>query len=296
MRSAMIGAGKLVVRAAKSLRNRLIGLGQTAIVRGRENLRRFYCATALRYLSFSPVRRAIAADLSIGRHRTDRYRRLAADPDFAFMCIALAWNQRAAAQLLQDLWVLHETDFRSNGFFVDVGASDGIGWSNTLLLERAFGWRGILIEPNPIHRETLPRNRRSKVHFGCIGPRTGDVVDFWSAAEHELSGIGAYANQDDHAATRQAHVSRTMTTISLNDALRECDAPREIDYVSLDTEGSELDILSTFDFAGYRVRLWTIEHNHTANEAKIDRLMASHGYVRKFPDWSHFDAWYVRPG
>jgi FkbM family methyltransferase len=284
------------ISAIKFLRSRLIAGGQNAIVDGADRLRRFYCSTALRYLSSSPVRRAIAADLSIGRHRTDRYRRLAADPDFGFMCLALAWNQRSAAQLLQDIWVLYETDFRSNGFFVEVGASDGIAWSNTLLLERSFDWRGILIEPNPIHRDTLPLNRRAKVHFGCIGPRTGDIVDFWSTAEPELSSIGAYAGQDDHATARQTHVSRTMTTISLNDALEECDAPGQIDYVSLDTEGSELDILSTFDFARYRVRLWTIEHNHTAQEAKIDRLMASHGYVRKFPDWSRFDAWYVRPG
>jgi hypothetical protein len=295
MRSAMIGAGKPVVRAVKSLHRRLIGLGQAAIVHGGENLRRFYCSTALRYLSSSSVRRAIAADLSIGRHRTDRYRRLAADPDFGFMCVALAWNRRSAAQLLQDLWVLYETDFRSSGFFVEVGASDGIGWSNTLLLEQAFDWRGVLIEPNPIHRDALPLNRRSRVHFGCIGPRTGDIVDFWSTAEPELSGIGAYAGGDDHATARAAHVSHPMTTISLNDALRECDAPRQIDYVSLDTEGSELDILSTFDFSKYRVRLWTIEHNHTASEAKIDRLMASHGYLRKFTDWSQFDAWYIRP-
>jgi hypothetical protein len=86
-----------------------------------------------------------------------------------------------------------------------------------------------------------------------------------------------------------------MTTISLNDALEECGAPGRIDYVSLDTEGSELDILSTFDFARYRVRLWTIEHNHTAGEAEIDRLMSAHGYVRKFPAWSQFDAWYALP-
>jgi hypothetical protein len=291
----MISAGKPIVRAVRSLRSRLIGLGQTAFVHGADNMRRFYCATALGYLSGPRVRRAIAADLSVGRHDIDRYRRLAADPHFGFMCFALAWNRRSAAQLLQDLWVLYETDFRSGGFFVEVGASDGIGWSNTLLLERAFDWRGILIEPNPIHRDTLPANRRSRVHFGCIGPRTGDIVDFWSTREHELSSIGTYAGRDDHATARQAHVAHPMTTISFNDALQECDAPRHIDYVSLDTEGSELDILSTFDFAKYRVRLWTIEHNHTANEANIDRLMASQGYVRKFPDWSRFDAWYARP-
>ena len=80
MRSAMISAGKPIVRAVKSLRRRLIGLGRTALVHGADNMRRFYCATALGYLSGPRVHRAIAADLNTGRHDTDRYRRLAADP------------------------------------------------------------------------------------------------------------------------------------------------------------------------------------------------------------------------
>src|SRR5580692_9751221 len=108
MRPAVTRAGRPIVRALGSVRSRLIAGGQKAIADGADKLRRFYCATALGWLSNPAVRRAIAADLSIGRHRSDRYRRLAADPDFGFMCLALAWNRRSAAQLLQDLWVLHE--------------------------------------------------------------------------------------------------------------------------------------------------------------------------------------------
>ncbi len=212
---------------------------------------------------------------------------------FAFMCHVLGWRGKSKSQLWQDVWVLDRTAFKRNGFFVDIGASDGVQWSNSHLLEKSFDWRGILVEPNPLHRDTLPANRSSRVHSGCVGAITGEDVAFWCASDAELSGIGRYAAQDDHARARGDHAVVQMKTISLNDLLRECEAPATIDYISLDTEGSELDILSTFDFARYRVRLWTIEHNHTANEARIDDLMRANGYVRALPAWSQFDAWYA---
>src|ERR1043166_5997427 len=212
---------------------------------------------------------------------------------FEFMCHVLAWHQQAKSQLWQDVWVLYRSGFRHDGFFVDVGASDGVRWSNTYLLERSFGWTGILIEPHPLHHAALPANRRSKVHYGCVGPITGEPVEFWAVADYEFSGIARYANHGIHAAARDEHTTHPMVTISLNDVLRECDAPEVIDYVSLDTEGSELAILSTFDFDRYRVSRWTIEHN-TINEAKIDDLMRSRGYRRDLSEWSWFDGWYVK--
>ena len=56
-------------------------------------------------------------------------------------------------------------------------------------------------------------------------------------------------------------------------------------YISLDTEGSELSILETFDFDHYNVRHLSIEHNHTEDEVKIDRFMASKGFERCFPEF-----------
>ncbi|HUI96850.1 MAG TPA: FkbM family methyltransferase [Xanthobacteraceae bacterium] len=212
---------------------------------------------------------------------------------FEFMCHVLGWHRRSKSQLWQDVWALYRTGFKRSGFFVDVGASDGVQWSNTYLLEKDFGWRGVLIEPNPLHGPSLASNRASRVHQACVAGVTGEKVAFWCARDVELSGIGRYADQDSHAAARRDHSTLEMPTVSLVDALRECDAPTAIDYVSLDTEGSELDILSGFDFDRYRVKLWTIEHNHSENEAKIDRLMLARGYVRELPAWSQFDAWYV---
>jgi len=71
------------------------------------------------------------------------------------------------------------------------------------------------------------------------------------------------------------------------------EAPREIDYISIDTEGSEFEILSTFDFRKYSVKIWTIEHNWSENRSKIENLLKESGYRRVFSNLSQVDDWYI---
>ncbi|HEX7947688.1 MAG TPA: FkbM family methyltransferase, partial [Phenylobacterium sp.] len=71
-------------------------------------------------------------------------------------------------------------------------------------------------------------------------------------------------------------------------------APRRIDYLSLDTEGSELDILAAFDFDAWDVRLITVEHNHTDRREAVFDLLTGKGYARKFESLSRVDDWYVK--
>ena len=83
-----------------------------------------------------------------------------------------------------------------------------------------------------------------------------------------------------------------LTTISLDDFLKKYDAPRTIDYMSVDTEGSEYDILSVFPFEDWDIRLLTVEHNYTPARENICALLESHGYVRTE---MQFDDWYAKP-
>lgn len=83
-----------------------------------------------------------------------------------------------------------------------------------------------------------------------------------------------------------------MQTISLNDLLKRFNAPATVDYISMDTEGSELDILGEFDFEARDVRLFTIECANSLQEKRIDQLMLAHGYERRFPEFSRGDVWY----
>ena len=85
-----------------------------------------------------------------------------------------------------------------------------------------------------------------------------------------------------------------VDTLSLDDLLEKHQAPREIDYLSVDTEGTEFDILRTFDFQRHQVRVITVEHNHTAQREQLHSLLSAKGFQRKFQALSRFDDWYVR--
>jgi hypothetical protein len=93
---------------------------------------------------------------------------------------------------------------------------------------------------------------------------------------------------------RKSGHSYDVKTISLKDLLEKYRAPDEIDYLSIDTEGSELEILSSFDFDRYQFKVITCEHNFTRMREKIFSLLTEHGYVRKYIGFSKWDDWYTK--
>lgn len=196
------------------------------------------------------------------------------------------------AQLQQDLWVASETNDKEDGFFVEVGACDGVGLSNTYLLEQ-MGWSGILAEPNPDMAEPVRSRRRAPLCTLPVGKTTGEEVTMlFIPGAPELSTMQQFEHVDRHAPARADHIKVSQKTISLNDLLAHYQAPRTIDFISIDTEGSEPDILAGFDFDRHDVRLFAIEHNFTSAQQQIDKLMTMRGYQRVHRLWSQWDAWY----
>jgi FkbM family methyltransferase len=226
--------------------------------------------------------------------RTASFMRGATDVDALFVrdLVNAARPPHANADQRQDLWVVHETGRKRGGFFVEFGAMDGIAGSNTLLLEREFGWSGILAEPNPVWHANLVRNRTARIDRRCVFKTTGDRVAFAATKYAGLATIADFVASDGHARARTEHDVLQIETVSLNDLLASHGAPRAIDYVSIDTEGSELAILEAFDFGRWDVQLFSIEHNLTAREKAIDRLMRSRGYEKRFPGYAVIDSWY----
>ena len=200
----------------------------------------------------------------------------------------------SVSQLGQDLWVLEKSSYKRGGFFVEFGATNGILLSNTYLLEKHFGWQGLCAEPNPDYFADLQKNRNCLVSNACIGAETGQEVEFVLA--DEFGTIAQYADTDQHAARRAAfrNDGRTirLRTTSLADFLTAHKAPRQIDYLSIDTEGSEFDILSAFPFEDWTIRLISVEHNFTPMRDKIRHLLEALGYQRTEAQW---DDWYALP-
>ncbi|SRR5579871_45991 len=230
--------------------------------------------------------------------RAARFLRGASDAEALFVrdLVNEAGPAHANADQHQDLWVVHESAGKRGGFFVEFGATDGIAGSNTLLLERQFGWSGILAEPNPVWHAALARNRTARIDHRCVFKSTGERVRFAATRYPALATIAEYAASDGHANARAEHDILQIETVSLNDLLLRHEAPRSIDYISVDTEGSELSILEAFDFGRWDVRLFSIEHNMTEQEQAIDRLMRRHGYERRFAGYAAIDSWYRKVG
>lgn len=199
------------------------------------------------------------------------------------------------SQLRQDLFVLMELDFKFGGYFVEFGATNGIELSNTYLLEQEFQWSGILVEPAKIWHKALRRNRpNAKIEEACVWGKSNDQIQFRETRIPELSTIDGIDIDDEHIHLREHGRVYEVQTISLNDLLKTNDAPNHIDYLSIDTEGSEFEILKNLDFQTYSFSVITCEHNYSENREKINDLLTSHGYSRKYTDISKFDDWYVQ--
>lgn len=90
-----------------------------------------------------------------------------------------------------------------------------------------------------------------------------------------------------------APLQRFLVSRALDDLISQHFEGGEVDYISIDTEGSELKILDGFSFAGNPTVL-TIEHNFTDNRDAIRRIMSRNGYVNIMPTITCFDDWFVR--
>jgi len=206
---------------------------------------------------------------------------------------------KSKAQLLQDLYVTYKLAGKRGGVFVEFGATDGISLSNTYYLEKSLGWDGILAEPLPKWRAPLRSNRSAKIDYRCVWRETGEKLEFLVAKRYpDLSTLKTFSANDFNSSARLIDSEIIVVeTISLNDLLLEHDAPVMIDYLSIDTEGSEFDILSSFDFDRFKIRVITVEHNYRSDfRESIRRLLEANGFVREFEIFSKWDDWYFHPG
>ena len=204
------------------------------------------------------------------------------------------------SQLYQDVFASFIIDKNFNKTFLEFGATDGIDLSNTYVLEKNFGWNGSLSEPSPQWHKNLKNNRpNSNIITKCIWSKSGEVLDFFESDVGVLSTISEY-KESDKVSIPGNTIERVRSgklvkveTISLNDVIHKSFNSVAPSYISIDTEGSEYEILRFFDFKKFRPVVFTIEHNFTEIENKIDGLMFENDYVRIFKEFTAFDAWYI---
>ena len=196
------------------------------------------------------------------------------------------------SQFRQDLFALSELKFKKNGFFVEFGSYDGLIGSNSYLLEKSFNWNGILAEPMISCHKKLKESRSVIIETKCVWKSSGQEILFYEPYSNKQTAKIESFSENSHEFYKKGKRYKVIT-ISLLELLDIHNAPTFIDYLSIDTEGSEYDILNAFDFEKYKFRVITCEHNFTPMREKIYELLSKKGYKRKLSNISRVDDWYV---
>ena len=175
---------------------------------------------------------------------------------------------------------------KREGFFVDIGAHDGISLSNSYFFEKERNFGGVCIEPNPSVFEQLTKNRTCSLLNVCIAAEEKKVKFLTIQGYSEmLSGI-VDQYHPDHLQRIDNYIAAfgggkkeiEVDAIPLH-RIKELDG-KKIDFISIDTEGNELNILNSLDFSKFKVKCFTIENNY--GDKKIDALMSAKGYLKVY--------------
>lgn len=173
---------------------------------------------------------------------------------------------------------------KDKGFFLEIGADDGIRFSNCKFFEETLNWDGIAIEAREQAYNKLINNRKCN----CIHAVLSDIEENTTFLDIKGYGLGLSGlidkydkrhvvriNNDIKNTNNEGHDIINVKTEKLNNILDKYNVTN-IDFLSIDTEGSEIDILKTLDFNKYNINVITIEDNY--NDSKLMDFFIKNNY------------------
>lgn len=187
---------------------------------------------------------------------------------------------------------LNEEVFKGkrNGVFIDVGAHDGVTYSNTCFFERELGWDGICIEPIPAIFQKLEKNRNCVCIQGGIADSNSKekflCVTSFDEAEYTEMLSGLLNTYDPrHIKRIEAEIEKfggkkeiiEIECYRLSYILEHHNI-KHVDYLSIDVEGSEMKVLNSIDFSKVHIDVITIENNYGTKD--IENFLNARGYKR----------------
>lgn len=205
------------------------------------------------------------------------------------------WNDQFNSQSGQDKFIFEKFfKYQDGGFFVEIGAYNGIKGSNCLFFEKYKKWKGVAIEPSPAQFNALKKNRNCQTINKAVSTKSGtacfiDIIAGFrqnsGLKENYINKTYEHVKNDGRSEVREIQVE----TISLDELMSKLNS-EEIDYCSIDIEGGEMSILEKFDFSKYPIKVLSLENN-LPNVNRYDLFLENRGY--KFVDYVGVDEiWY----
>ena len=182
---------------------------------------------------------------------------------------------------------------KKNGFYIDIGAYDGIRLSNTYIFEK-LGWKGFCVEASPKNFEALQKNRKCDLYNCAVSSKNVGKAKFLTSTVGVLDVLDTH-NTEGHKKRIEKESDKNMEyvevdTMTFEELMSNYKDINHIDFMSLDIEGGELDVLKSIDFDKYSFGLITVEYNDNYDE--ILELMNSKGY-KKLMD-NHCDLIFIK--
>ncbi len=182
-----------------------------------------------------------------------------------------------------------------DGYFIEVGAFDGVAYSVTYALE-ALGWKGLLIEAIPERCEECRRRRpNSRVVHAALGPRgSSGTAEFHVVADHHGGMFSYLQPTPDHPAAGDAYKSHRRSVkvplTTMDELLKDHEGA--IDAAVIDVEGNEVFVLKGFDVLRHKPRVLMLEDNTRGRNPGIGTYMQALPYV--FVGWVDVNRVYIR--
>jgi FkbM family methyltransferase len=184
------------------------------------------------------------------------------------------------SQYGQDKWIIeHLFPNKRDGFFIEIGAGDGEIISNTWTLEKELGWKGICIEPHPENFPVLQANRTAALYNKVIADFNGEV-DYYQVKDNVAS-LALFSGLNVPKQYNEMKIVK-MPCVTLHTALEELNCPKVVDYLSMDTEGSDLAILKKFfgENKERQVLVISIEKNDKIYDLRVRELLTPLGFKK----------------
>jgi FkbM family methyltransferase len=210
-----------------------------------------------------------------------------------------ATNSHSYAQFGEDLEILQFFANQDRGYYVEVGANDGVSGSNTALLEEN-GWTGLLIEANPDLIAAIAQARPNSQIINCAAVADDHVgtITFHKVCDgpENLDGLSTVANRTEFNTIIEAYGGRVEDVVvparTLDDVFTANQVPEQFQLLSIDVEGVELSVLQGLNLAKFNPRIILIEDNSRGVDLTIANYLKAQGYVRVHR--TGVNDWYVR--